>query len=359
MDLTIFYIMIGLGLSGFVIQRSKVLTILIYFFMWTLMWTKYTADYMAYFNIYYSPFEFRDIGYMLLCSIGRGLGLSFFEFFISLGLLATSIYCWFTLKYARKNSMVAAMFLLFISLFDIVQFRNFLGFAIVLCFIPLLFDPTRNKLILYGIGVALASTVHMTMSFYMIFIFMNKDWFSTKNIRKILIPLIILSIGLYIGFDYYTSRAENLITMYNKRTSDLTKWMIALLLIGNVVFVYCWSRRSVELDLNESQSRFALSKGKVETLMNFSLLFLFPLSFQSLTVMRLYKYMAIVNFAFISNHMARYTNWKLLPQTFIVAIYGLSYLILFIFIHGPYFIKGVAKPIFFTNSFWPTFFSYF
>ena len=351
MNLILLYIMIGLGLAGCVVQRSKLLTVMIFFYTWTLMWTKYTADYRAYEEIYYLT-EFRDGGYALLCMTGRMLGLSFFEFFMSLGAIALGLYCRFTLKYAYKNSLVAALYMLCISLFDLVQFRSFLGFAVVLSFLPCLFNPDRNKIILYTIGVIIGTSIHLTMIFYLCFIFLNSQWFTARNFKKIIIPLVFLLIAFAVGADYYVERAESLMGLYNRQISDLTKWLIGIMLVGNVVFVYLWRRNEVTLDLSEAQNEFAMSKGNVVTLMNLALIALFPVALQSMTVMRLYKYMAIVNFAFISCHMARYTNWRLLPQTFITGLYGATYFILFVFIHGVFFVRGVAKPIFTTNCFW-------
>ncbi|MBD5227302.1 MAG: hypothetical protein HDS67_04535 [Bacteroidales bacterium] len=359
MDFTLLYITIAVGLSGLVIQRSKVWTICIYFFAWTLMWTKYTPDYSAYQDIYYSNFEFRDVGYQVLCAGGRMLGLTFFEFFMSIGFVAMALYCVFTLRYVHKNSLVAGLWMLCVSMFDIVQFRNFLAFAVLLCFIPLLFKPTRNRLILYVVGVALASTIHLTMSFYLLFIFMNTQWFSAKYFRIILIPLLVVCVGVYLGLDMYSEKAERLMSLYDRKTSDLTKWAVGFLLVGNAVFVYLWSRRKTELMLTPREIEFSVSPGHIVTLMNVALIVLLPISFQSLTVMRLYKYMAIVNFGYIANHMASYTNWRLAPQTALLSLYALSYLALMIFIHAGLFLKTIAKPIFMTNIFWPTVAGYF
>lgn len=359
MDLTLLYAIVAVGLSGFVIQRSKILTILIYLFAWTLMWTTHTADYNAYWGIYNSGFEFRDGGFKILCMAGHWLGLSFFEFFMSLGFITIGIYCWFTIRYARKNSLVAALWLLALSLLDLVQFRNFMGFAIVLCFIPCLFNPSRNKIILYCAGVLVAGTIHLTMIFYLVFVFMNKEWFSAKNLRKIIVPLVLLAVALVIGGSYYIDRAETMMTLYNRKTSDLTKWLILGLFVGNAAFVYFWSRRKVELNLDDNQMSIALSPGKVVVLFNIILIILYPISFQTLSIMRLYKYVAIINFVYIANHMASVTNWRLVPQTFVIGLYGLSYFILFLFINGMFYIKGVTKPIITTNIFWPEVISWF
>ena len=359
MNFTLLYITIAIGLSGLIIQRSKIWTIAIYFFAWTLMWTKYTPDYGTYQDIYYSHFEFRDVGYQALCTVGRFLGLTFFEFFMGIGFVAMALYCVFTLKYIHKNSLVAALWMLCVSMFDIVQFRNFLAFSILLCFIPLLFNPTRKRLILYVIGVGLSSTIHLTMSFYLLFIFMNTQWFNAKYFRKILIPLLVVGVGIYIGLDLYSEKAERLMTLYDRKTSDFTKWAIGFLLVGNAVFIYLWSKRKPELKLTPREIDFAISPGHIVTLMNVAMIVLLPISFQTLTVMRLYKYMAIVNLGFVANHMDSYTNWKLVPQTCILSIYAVSYLALMMFIHAGFFLKFIAKPIFMTNIFWPTVAGYF
>ncbi len=359
MDLTLLYVTIGLGLLCLVVQRSKWLTVFVYFFSWTLMWTKYRADYRAYEAIYYSSFEFRDLGYQLMCAAGRAMGLTFFEFFMVIGFIALFLYCIFTVRYVHKNSLVAGLWMMCVLMFDIVQIRNFLAFSVLLNFIPLLFRPTRNRLILYCVGVAIASTIHLTIGFYLIFIFMNTEWFNVKNFRKILFPLVIVVVGIMIGFELYAEKAETMMSLYNRRTSDITKWVTALLLIGNAVFISLWRYKKQELKLTEREEAFTYSPGHIVTLMNVSLILLYPIALQSLTVMRLYKYMSIINFGYIANHMSSYTNWKLVPQTLLLSLYALSYLALMVMIHHSQFIGGVAKPIFLTNSFWPTLVSWF
>lgn len=353
MDLTLVYGLAGLGLLGLIFQRSKALAYIIFFFTWTLMWSKYTADYGSYQYIYYSPTEFRDGGYGLICMLGRMMGLSFFEFFMSLGFIAIGLYCRFTLRYSRNPALVAALYMVFISIFDLVQFRSFLAFAVVLTFIPRLFNPTRNNLIIYCIGVMLGMTIHITMIFYLSFAVMNTKWFTSKNLPRLIIPAILMGVAMYMGYEYFSTRASSLMEIYNKSVSRTTIMMLVVMLLVNIGFIYYWDKRPVATPLNSREKLIATSPGHIVLMFNIALLALLPLAVQSMTVMRLYKYVGIINFVFISNKMASYTNWRIVPQTFVVSIYGLSYLALFIFIHLNLFIRLVAKPIFTTNLFWP------
>lgn len=347
----VLYLILLFGLSGILIQRSKFLTVVIFLFTWTLLWNTRTADYGSYLEIY-TLNEFRDGGYSVLCAIGRMLGLSFFQFYLTICGLSLFIYCRFTLKYARCCSLVAALYLLFISFFDIVQFRNFVAFSIVLLALPKLFVNGRYNIIIFCTAVALAATIHVTMLFYLVFPFMNRDVFRFANFKRYLIPLFLLLIAMYFGVSMFEDRLNTITTTYNKGVSIYTTILIFLIVGGNIAYLWIWTNRPATEPLTPEQESFSENPKDLVLFFNIAMVLLIPIAFKSMTIFRLFKYMAIVNFAFVSNKFINPKSFKILSQTFVITLYGLFYLVLFFYIHIAQFIPRVMLPILTRNLFW-------
>ncbi|MDE6084288.1 MAG: EpsG family protein [Muribaculaceae bacterium] len=349
--MALLYILLIVGFSGLIFQRSKLVTILIFVFTWTLMWNTKTPDFSAYKSIY-TLNEFRDGGYSVLCSLGRYLGLSFYQFYLVLGAISYIIYCRFTIKYADRCSLVASLYLLFISYFDIVQFRNFVAFSIVLLAIPKLFSDKRSDIIKYCVTVVLASSIHVTMLFYLVFPFMNKDVFRLENIKQYLLPLLLLIVCMYFGVSMFEERVSNISENYDKGVSTATKLGIVMLLAGNIAYISYWTKKKPVIQLSYPQ--YVLSENTKQQVLffNVAMVLLFPIAVKSLTIFRLYKYIGLINFAFVSNKFVAPGNLRIIPQTIIITLYGLTYLGLFFYIHWVQFIPYVMLPLLTRNLFW-------
>ena len=172
----IFIVLVVLGL---IFQRSKLLTVAVFFFIWTLSWNNSLPDYVNY-EAGYLMGSFHDKGYEFLSKIFNEAGADYYLFrrcFIGFGLL---IYLFFTLRYAKRCSLVSVLYMCTMSFYDIVQNRNFLGFVLCLIGISLIIShDTRKCKILYAAIVTFAATIHITTIFYMLFLLINK-----KTIEK-------------------------------------------------------------------------------------------------------------------------------------------------------------------------------
>lgn len=345
----VLFLIIAFGLAGILIQRSKILTILIYLFTWTLMWTRYTADFSNYAHIYMKN-DFRDGGFAFLCGIGNALGLEFFEFYLALGAIAYFSYCLFTIRYCRKDALVAGLYLLFISWFDIVQFRNFVAFSIVLFAIPLLFKTKRLNILIYSTVVVLASFLHITVIFYLVFAFMNRETFRFENFKRYIIPFIFMIVFFYLGMSIFLERAEFLADNYSAGVSAKTKFFIVLTMLASIAYIWWWNRKPARMDLTERQMELSENPKMNILFFNLSTLILMPIAFQSMTIFRLYKYLAVLNFGFVSNKFAKSKDMRIVPETLILVLYGASYLGLFIFFHLKQFLPNVVRPILYHNE---------
>lgn len=338
------YTIIFFAISGIIFRNSKPLCFIIFVLIWILFWTDSTADYNSYKHIYTSD-SFRDYGFSILCLIGRKIGLNFFQFYLTTSTIALLLYLKFVFRYSYCCSLCAALYLLFIVCFDIVQFRNFLAFSLILNVIPLLFYPNLKNTATYCIVVFLASTIHLTMGFFFLFAIFNKKTLSKRYLKKSLPILVIFIAILYIVTIKNSDRIESMYTAYDRGVSNTTKIALCTMVIGNILFVKYWDSRKTFLKLTTQES--ALTNNPYHSVLYFNILMLciLPLAFHALDVLRLFKYIAIINFAFISNKFARSSKVICIPQTITVVLYGCAYLIMFYFMHTNNFFDGVILPI--------------
>ncbi len=346
MLLNIYFALAGLGI---VIRRSKLLTSLLLAFAWVLTWNTTTADHANYESIYRS-LDFRDYGYSLLCNIFNILNVDFLTFKLIISAIIYVIIYKFINKYAYYNCLVAALYLLFLSQLDIVQFRNFIAFGIYLLAIPYLLKETSvSKMIYCGI-VLLATTVHASMLFYLCFVFVNKKVLtSAKNIiLGSIASLFLFAITFFIGFDL-----EDRIDQYSQATSSLTKYVMVGMFVLNLIYIYIYKRRirnydqSVALEkLSDTQYAYTVNPADIVLFMNIAIFLILPLALNSLNYIRLFRFLSLFNFIYVLN------IYRLKPYIYdwiLVIIYGATFLVLVFFMHMMSFTYGIMEPIFYEN----------
>jgi hypothetical protein len=128
---TVTILFIILGLSGVFFQRSKILALVIFFFVWTLAWTTTLPDYFNY-KYGFEHETFNDVGYQFVSSIFLDSHIPFFNFMLTFIGAGIAILAWFVIKFAKRCSLVASLYLWTTARYDIVQYRNFAAFTIIL-----------------------------------------------------------------------------------------------------------------------------------------------------------------------------------------------------------------------------------
>lgn len=322
-----------------------------------MMWTEKTADYMAYSKIYKMD-EFRDGGFAMLCRICSSAGIEFKTFFLMFGAIGILSFLYFTIRYSQRCSLVAALFLGCICFFDIVQIRNFVAFSIVLCGIPLLFDTNKIKILKYWILVTIASSIHITAAFFALLPLFNKDVLNFKRFDKNTLLIIVFIIALIFLFPYFSQKFSNLSEHYLVGASSLSKIMIFIMIIVNILFIGYWSKKNPHIK-NAPIKYMVSSESQIILYLNLSMLILMPMAMMSLHLLRLYKYFAIINLSYVTNqfHMNKPYAFDLgiSWDTIITSVYAFSYLALYYVIWNSDFIIGVIYPIFYENLLLPPF----
>lgn len=184
-------------------RYDKILLILLLIFAWILFGLNYSnADYKNYEDSYNATMQGYNDGYF---EIGFYIIVKVFAMFripycVFLGCVAAICLFIFTNAIKRLTSKPFIAFLFYFIypfVFDIVQYRNFLAFAIVLYGVGYLLNDklkTHKKLFYYLFFIFLASLFHLSSVIYVAFVLVlikrKKVFFST---------IVILMIGLMLA----------------------------------------------------------------------------------------------------------------------------------------------------------------
>ncbi len=336
-----------LVLIGFFFPKSRLLTVLVFLFVWILNWNTNIADYINY-ELIYKHHNFRDLGYGVLCSFFYRHGVRYLDFKLLLSAIALFLYCRFILKYAYYCGLVAVLYLMFLSQLDITQSRNFYAFSIFLCALPYLFEDSLRSKLCYVFFIIAASLLHISVAFYLLFLFVQRK--NLNSFKSIMKSFLILGLVVFILFFVYPSgMSDGRIEQYSRITSIFTKITICLLIVLNIVYLRSYRKGLDKKNycLTLSQYTFIINPSDVVIYMNIAMFFLIPLAWNSLDYMRLFRLLAIVNFVFATNCIA-----MMKKKTFrMVAVFAYASLFFFLayFMHTNTFIEDVVSPLFRQN----------
>lgn len=244
---------------AYIKRESKILILLNLLFIWVLMSGysrgidigNYRNDYITVaFRNYASVFT--DPGYSLLVKICALQGLSFFQFkkivsAIFISILFVGIY-----RLKVNNMYVLGCYLMYQVVMDSIQYRNFLGMAlVVLGFSFLQRNDLKGKMI-YGVFIVFASTFHTVMIVYLLYLLKDNKWIK-KYYKKLLIVLVLLiSIMTYLN-NRRIPFIENVITLFLRgdtlnigylQTDSSIAFLLPLLsLIMYITLLYIYKKR--------------------------------------------------------------------------------------------------------------------
>lgn len=350
---------IALSILGIIIRRSKVVTFLIFAFIWILMWCDTLPDYYNY-DIGYNTSTSRDLGYGLLCTVFSKFGIDYLTFKLIISIFALYSYYRFITKYAYYNCLVAALYLLFLSQLDIEQFRNFLAFSVFLYAVPFLFYDDAKSKFRYILIVFLSASIHMSMVFYLVFVFINKT--NLRSLRKMGSTIIIVGIISAILLSFVNVNEADRMEMYSQTTSSLTKFMVLLMFGINYLIVRFYykreknennkSSRNYICRLDRNQLLFVNNKPNAILYISVAIFFIIPLVFGSLNFLRLYRFLAVLYFIYISNIIR---GKAYLYDPLLLFIYASSFIAVVLSMHGDAFLFRVLPAIFYNNLLFPGF----
>ena len=339
---------IVLSILGLIFKRSKFLTSIILFFIWILAWNESLPDFYNY-QVSYLNHTFSDLGYGLLCSIFDNLGYNYLEFKLIIYALALYSLYNFIIKYSYCCSLIASLYLINFSILDIEQCRNFFAFSLFLNALPFFIDwDIFSSIIKYFIITLLAAYIHVSILFYISFLLINKN--SLSNIKCVIIGSIICFIILYVASGLLVERT----TLYMQETSSLTKQLVVLTFLINLGLIYLYDKRiinhlalrSVSVSSSQKPLLYISNGSQMVLFINITLIFLLPLVFNSLSFLRLYRYIGIVNIIFISNIIL--IKHKLFDGIKLY-IYAFTYLCIIYAMHSTSLVTKVVPLIFYDN----------
>lgn len=241
-------------------KKQQLISIKTIFFLllWTIAVFSYDiADYKNYKLVYevYLPHSFMtafyampDIGFILLCKIASILGLSFALF---RGIYLTCA-LWFLFKgveyWSEKCVFVYCLYAFYPFLLDIVQFRYFLAYSIVLYAIRFLKTNETPK---YIILIILAATQHFLVLVYLMFLLLG------LKMDKLKITVITVTVCEVIVFLF---AIPNIITLLDSLIPRLSLYssvnislesitlFIEYLIMGIVIFIFALLVHKTDID---------------------------------------------------------------------------------------------------------------
>lgn len=341
----IFIIALILSILGLFIQQSKILTCIIFIFIWTLAWTTKQPDYINYEISYNNGFN-TDLGYSYVSGIFKSIGLTYFEFRLILLGFAWLIYATFIIRFAKRCSLVAVLYLWTTSIYDMVQNRNFLAFSICLIGLSLiLIRPSYRNQLIYILLIILASSIHITSLFFMIFFFANKNFINSVSRSTIIIISIISALVILFLF---TTNVSNKLSSYDVGVSNLTRLLLIILFLFNFLFIRYVSNfkcdTSFQYSLTAQQNDFSSKQFSPIYYYNIALFLLLPAAFMSLNAMRIYRYMGILNISYVSNKLHSHILFDNVFYTLLIILYASSFALVSYLMHSTSFLQVVIPP---------------
>lgn len=209
-------------LTGFFLhKRNQLFTLLIFILLFFVSYGVVDRDFINYQNAYewikHNDYSDLGVGWFLLCKLGNFLGLDYGLFknviqIISLAILYKGITLFLPSK--TPTPFFWSCVLIFPCFLDLLQVRFFLAESILFLGFYYLAKNTRSGRIIYIAILILASSIHSSVLFYMLFLILP----FMKKYRKIWSIIITSSICvLYIFSQYAVGFFSNFV---NERRID-------------------------------------------------------------------------------------------------------------------------------------------
>lgn len=283
------------------------------------------ADFPQEFNI----FHVLDIGYTLIQACCKELGIfEFQKFRMVLAILIMAIYGITIFKYCKYYSLFMAYYILFYLPLDQIQIRGFLAFVTFLpFFLNFIKKRSTQAIILYFLGILISFTIHFSAIFFLVFCIL---WFKSKKVKFIFSVICLLAFMLT---GYVSSELAMLdhISDYDKPTV-IGAFAGCSLLIINYFFIkvifdhYVNNRKNKKLNIFKKTKMIEMDSNIIIQVNLLMLLFI-PLLFFNATILRIFRYVTIVNVIYLLNVLSlcdlihKKNNIRLLILIYLVFIF--------------------------------------
>lgn len=278
--------------------------------MWLLFgWSYDIYDYSNYYEYFVNSPDLIELGFVnILYNHINYLFFtnewSFIDFRILYAFVCLSLLYIVAYKYSKLPNVVIILYFICVYFVDIVQMRNFIAYLICFFGFSFLYKSSFTKRLPYALLVALASTIHIATSFYLIFLCA-----STK--KKL--PLDKVFILTSIAALFLPKIIELLIKVLGLHIHDtLFYYSIYALIPGtaiilfNILIVSSFSYSKLfYYDRTSKLIGYSWKSDNIVYNCNVLLLFLMPFLYMSAVSIRLERNFIIINLIYIINKIAR------------------------------------------------------
>ena len=209
-------IIIGLIILCIIFPKSKIVSLLVFLFMWQLWgWNTWNGDYDGYKAIYetFGRFGIKDtnfeIGFGLLNKFFFDIGLSFQSYMIVFSFFVLSLIYLFVKKSPYPAILSVLYFVIFIM--EYVFMRNYLANSLLLLFLIVAFNNGKYKIITSLVLLILAFLFHTTAIVYFSFLLI---YIPNLKLKKLFYLIITIVIFLFTSFTFFISYIDNDILTY-------------------------------------------------------------------------------------------------------------------------------------------------
>lgn len=244
--------------STFVINKKNARKSLIFSCLFLVLWVIFgfntaNADQLSYQNWYRLTglsnqiLDRFEIGFSIGYRLGNILKLDFQTYlavfsFIGLALVANSIY-----RYAKKPCLVILLYFIYPFLFDVVQLRNFMAFAIMMYSLRFLESFNKENVIKFLLCFVISMSFHSSSFFYIFFLFAYlKDfkWITKISIFMTMGCILIAVFGRGLIMRFIDSETAQIYLFEGMASSKMIGYLLFACL--TVILVYKYNKSNVK-----------------------------------------------------------------------------------------------------------------
>lgn len=297
-----FFLVALLTVFSFFFKKSRIISTLLFFLMWGLFgWNYWNADYMMYKNMYGIPIsELNFFGYeggydfLIFCS--KSIGLNFHQFHVLIAAIVLLLVFRFFHAFSYLPAFLTVCFFWIFFPLQFVLLRNFIAFSIMLQGLIAVLQNEKYSCEKYVFFVLLASTIHVSSLFYLVFLFaFGKTEVKIKTISLWVFGLlIVLIISNNYVFSLLSLVHEEKVLFYKTSLSLFLAYSFIQILNLYVVNYF------LKLDSHSGEEENSRTN-KIVLNINILMLFLIPVYYEMAVFVRILLNFSIVNIVFITN----------------------------------------------------------
>ena len=322
--ITILFILINI-----LMRDSKYLFVVDFVFLFILLGlSDGSYDTLIFFNRYIDPERYSDFTEILFNGIIKFfhlLNFNYRQFMMAVSFIELIMLFVFIKKHTKNVCFVIGVFMIFPMLHSFEQLRFLMGFIIVLTVgIDSLLKSKKNHTIIYCISVLIATLIHSSCIFFMLFILAKK--FNTKTIIKITIftTIILSTIGIrpemlkIIGFIIGDSKLEIVTRIQKGQEGQFgCSCLSTLVFLEYLVYYLYINNKTDKLGINKSDldNINLVLKFNIISIIAIPLIYIFSTAF-----MRIAVFLLILNYVFISKSLDYDKKYCTTKYKFIITI---------------------------------------